>query len=118
MANEIKYGVISDIHQNPGILPHALETLKNEGVDKLLVNGDIGTMAESLRDSQNFTAYILDNIAKTGIESYIQPGSHETVGAFEPVMRYFKDKHSNIIDVKENPKIESKDHSLVFPAGI
>lgn len=117
MANETKYGVISDIHQNPGILPKTLETLKNQGIDKLLVNGDIGTMAENLKDSQNFTAYILDNIAKSGIEAYIQPGSHETIGAFEPVMEYFKDKNSNIIDTKENPKLESKDHSLVFLPG-
>ena len=117
MEKETKYGVLSDIHENPKILPYALDALKKEGAEKLIVNGDIGTIADNLEDSQRFTAYILDNIAKTGIESYIQPGSHETIGAFESVLDYFKEKNKNIIDVKENPKIDSNNHSLIFLPG-
>jgi len=39
MRNETKYGVISDIHINPYIVPLTLKVLKSYGIEKLLVNG-------------------------------------------------------------------------------
>jgi len=39
---EIKYGVNYDVHSDIQNVPYALEILKMEGAEKLLVNGDIG----------------------------------------------------------------------------
>jgi len=117
MINEVHYGIISDVHQDPRIVPVTIEVLKRLGAEKLLINGDIGAHQGTLQDSQEYTAFILDSIGKSGFESYIQPGSHETLLAFGPVMDAFAKKYSNLIDVIKNPKIEQKGHSLIFLAG-
>jgi Icc-related predicted phosphoesterase len=105
-----KYGVISDTHQDSRIVPFALDRLKKAGIDKLIVNGDIGT-------GQDYIAQTLDHVAQSGLESFVQPGSHESLIDYEPVIDHFSGKHSNIINVIEEPKIEFGDHDLVFLPG-
>lgn len=117
MANETKYGVISDVHQNPGVVPVAIDVLKRLGAQKLLVNGDIGNHQRNLEESQNYIAFILDAIGKSGLESFVQPGSHETIGAYAPVIDYFTNKYPNIVDVLKTPKSEQTGHDLVFLPG-
>jgi len=114
---QTKYGVISDVHHDPRVVPVAIDVLKSLGIEKLLVNGDIGEPQKTLKDSQNYTASILDSIGKSGLESYVQPGSHETYGAYMPVVEYFSDRYSNIIDAIKIPKVEFNDHHLVFLPG-
>ena len=107
-----KYGVISDLHEDPKIIAPALEILKKEGVKKLLINGDIG-------HNQDSAAAIIDYIGRSGLESYVQPGSHESIDEFSPVIEYLSNKYSNLIDLTkpENKKLEEKDHHLVFLPG-
>ena len=107
-----KYGVISDVHEGPEIIAPALEILKKEGAKKLLINGDIGY-------NQDSTVAIIDYIGKFGLESYVQPGSHESIEEFSPVIEYLSNKYSNLIDLtkQENKKLEEKDHHLVFLPG-
>ena len=114
---ETKYGMISDVHQDPRLVPVAIEALKAAGANKLIVNGDIGIHAKKLQDSQEYTAYILDCVGKSGLESFVKPGSHETIGSYEPVLDFFTQNYSNIVDVIKNPKIESGSHHLVFLPG-
>ena len=40
--SETRYGVISDVHINPGILPMIIDALRKEKLDGLFLNGDIG----------------------------------------------------------------------------
>ena len=117
MANETHYGVISDVHQDPRIVPVTIEVLKRLGAEKLLINGDIGERQRSLQASQDYVAVILDAVGKSGLEAYVQPGSHETVGAFQPVLEYFEGKYPNLIDTFKTPKVENGDHHLVFLPG-
>lgn len=117
MTNPVKYGVISDVHQDPRIVPLAIQVLKQQGAEKLIVNGDIGSHQRTLEDSQNYTAFILDSIGKSGIESYVQPGSHETIGAYAPVIEHFCSKYPNLIDVIKNQKVQQNGHDLVFLPG-
>ncbi len=114
---ETKYGVISDVHQDPRIVKVAIDKLKAQGVEKLLVNGDIGIHANSLKESQQYTGFILDTIGKSGLESFVQPGSHETISSYEPVIDFFAGKYSNIIDTLKNPKVEFGSHHLAFLPG-
>jgi predicted phosphodiesterase len=117
MKNETRYGVISDIHQDPRIIIPTIKILKNNGIDKLLINGDIGERQQKIEDTQRYTAFILNAIGESGLESYVQPGSHETLLGFQPVLDHFTDKYSNIIDATKNPKTEEKNHDLVFLPG-
>ena len=117
MTQETKYGVISDVHQDPRIVPVTIDVLKNLGAEKLLINGDIGERQKTLQDSQNYVAFILDSIGKSGLEAYVQPGSHETLLSFGPVLEHFVEKYSNIIDATKNQKAEQKGHSLIFLPG-
>ena len=117
MVKEIKYGVISDVHSDPRIVPVAIDMLKREGAERLLVNGDIGNQQRSLEDSQRYVAFILDSIGKSRLESFVQPGSHETLLAFGPVLDHFAEEYSNIIDATKNKKVEQEGHDLVFLPG-
>ncbi|MDD5358204.1 MAG: hypothetical protein PHX80_03605 [Candidatus Nanoarchaeia archaeon] len=107
---EIKYGIISDVHRDPRIVVPAIEVLKSQGSEKLVLNGDIG-------NSQEFVAFILESAGKSGLETYVQPGSHEKLEDFEPVIKYFQDKYSNLINVVDNQKINCDGHELVFLPG-
>ncbi len=117
MAKETKYGVISDIHGDPNIITKALALLKSQSAEKLLVNGDVGGWQGDLKSSQGYTAFILNKIGENGIEAFVQAGSHEPLLVFEPVLEYFSDKFSNIIDVTKKTKIEHNGHNLVFLPG-
>ena len=91
--------------------------LKKQGAEKLLVNGDIGGNYGSLEKSQQYTAFILDSIGKSGLEAYVQPGSHETLLGYGQVIEYFSKKYPNITDATELAEVKQKDHSLVFLPG-
>lgn len=112
-----RYGIISDIHEDPRIIHPLLEALVQKGADKLIVNGDIGGNYGSLENSQKYTAYILDKIGKTGLESYVQPGGHESIAGFHPVLEFFSKKYSNIKNIFNGNKIEAHDHQVVFLPG-
>src|SRR3990167_5729021 len=115
--NQTKYGIISDVHGNPRAVSLAVEVLMKEGVEKLLVNGDIGDRQPTLQRSQDYIAVILDAIGKSGLEAYVQPGSHETIYAYKPVLDFFTDKYSNTIDTIENTFRKEKEHDLIFIPG-
>jgi len=117
MTKETKYGIISDIHEDPIIIVPAIEVLKSQGAKKLLINGDIGQRQRTIQDSQNYIACILDTIGKSGLEAFVQPGSHETVSSFHPVIEHFAKVYPNILNVLENIKVEQEDHDLVFLPG-
>lgn len=117
MKKETKYGVISDLHGDPKILPVAIEILKSQGAEKLLVNGDIGDSQKTLEDSQNYYAFVLDQIGKSGLESFVQPGSHETLLGYGPVIDYFADKYDNMMDTQRISHIDTNGHQLIFLPG-
>ena len=117
MAKETNYGIISDIHVDPRRAYRAIDVLKDNGAEKLFVNGDIGDARETIQESQDNIAVILDAVAKSNLESFVHPGSHETVAAYDPVINYFSDKFGNIVNTINNPKSSKEDHDLVFLPG-
>lgn len=106
----MKYGILSDTHQNPKVVPLALALLKKEGAEKLIVNGDVGT-------GQSHMAFTLDCVGRTGLEAFVQLGSHETLGEFGPVIDAFSDRYASLHDAFKFQKIEVGDHNLVFLPG-
>jgi Icc-related predicted phosphoesterase len=118
-----KYGMISDLHEDPNIIVPALEMLKQRGAEKLLVNGDIGetmegtSLEDAIKRAQNYSAFILNKIGESGLEAYVQPGSHETLLGFEPVMEWACEKYPQIYYIKKPEKREMSDHDLVFLPG-
>ena len=80
-----KYGIISDIHKKPEYLDQIVNKLKVEEIDKLILNGDIG-------DSWLKIFRTLEVVSKLDIETYIQPGSHESVEDYSNVVFSFCNK--------------------------
>ena len=117
MAKEAIYGVISDVHNDPRIVPLAIGVLKKLGAQRLLINGDIGNHQKTLQDSQNYVAFILDAVGRSGLESFVQPGSHEPLLAYIPVVEHFSERYSNIVNVLKKQKAEVNGHDLVFLPG-
>ncbi|MFH0889820.1 MAG: hypothetical protein V1836_01600 [Candidatus Aenigmatarchaeota archaeon] len=112
-----KYGIISDIHRTvPTSIQFAIYAFKEMGVKKLIFNGDIIGSVNNISE-QDYLAYLLGHTGDIGMETYVQPGSHEKVSDFEPVIKAFQTRYSNIIYTVENPKLETKDHHIVFLPG-
>jgi len=111
------YGIISDIHNDPRLTHLAAEVLKNEGADKLILNGDVIENQDTIEATHLYFAIVLEAVAKTGLETFVNTGSHETVVGFEPAISYFQNKHSNIVSALQQRKVEDKDHHLVFLPG-
>ena len=117
MEKETRYGLISDVHGDPRRVPVAIEILKKWGIEKLIVNGDIGDRQESIKRTQEYSASILESIGKSGIESYIGPGSHETLWGYGPVIDYFAERYDNIIDTQRISHVNQNGHQLIFLPG-
>jgi hypothetical protein len=116
-VKETHYGVISDIHNDPNIIPLAIETLTKLGAQKFIINGDLGSNHRKIDDSHEYIGFILNCFAQSNKETYVQPGSHETVLGYKPVIDLFADKYSNIIDVIKEPIIKNANHNLLFIPG-
>jgi len=113
----ITYGIISELHDIDvrTIIP-AINILKKEEVDALVLNGDlVGERADNA--SHNYLSILLDIVGRSGLEAYVLPGSHEVVSEFEPVLSYFSSHYPNLINTFTTPKVEKKDHHLVFLQG-
>lgn len=110
MAKTTKYGILSDVHRNPAAVRPAVERLKGEGVDAIVLNGDIGDNPEHILST-------LLLAAETKLPVYAAPGSHEDVASFTLAYNAVKKRHDNVHNVVERPVLEGKGHSLVFIPG-
>jgi len=117
LSTVTKYGIIQDVHENPEMVKNALEVFKKAEIDKILVNGDIVNHAQTSEEAMRYTAHILDMIGKTNLETYVQPGSHETVREFMPVIDILSKKYPNLISTLEVNEVKGKDHWLYFIPG-
>lgn len=112
------YGILSDFHAiPPGVLIHAIGVLKNEGAEKLILNGDIVGERFPAPKKQLYLAALLDICAQSGLQIYAQPGSHEEVLVFQPVLEAYAAHYGKITNIFEQPKISHLDHDLVFLPG-
>lgn len=117
LSTVTKYGMISDVHENFEMVKLALEAFKKEEVDKIILNGDFVNHSSTSEERMQYMVRILSEIGKTGIESFIQPGSHEQVREYFSVMNAITQKFPNIIDALNIPELKSKDHNLYFIPG-
>ena len=112
-----KYGIMSDLHKiDIRAVQPTIKILKDRGADALVLNGDLFGERSGF-NPQDYFAATLDIAGQSGIETYVLPGSHEEAHIFEPVLAHFVKKYGNIINTFNNPKIEKKDHDLVFLQG-
>ena len=117
MVFETKYGVISDIHSANDNLSETIDYFKSKGVKELILNGDIADIKHTLGASQDEVANVLKIVGESNLFSYVQPGSHETVGMYAPVMTYFTGKYGNILNMNKIQKVKNVDHDLIFIPG-
>lgn len=113
----MRIGIISDVHTNPQRVVLGIQKLKGLGVERLILNGDIGEAAELLEDSQRFTGEIIETAGKSGLETYVQPGSHETLAGYEPVVDILSVRYSNIIDMLRTSFVDLAGYRLLFLPG-
>ena len=113
----MRYGIISDIHTDPRMVAPMIGILKSEGADKLVLNGDIQETQDTLKDTQDYLAVVLTAVGKSGLEAYVQPGSHEIFPGFWPVVEYFADRFDNILSISRAVRVEQGGHHAVFLPG-
>ena len=113
-----KYGIISNVHNaDPRLFNLAVDILTKEGADKLVLNGDITGDSFQGIDEANYLALVLQMAGNSGLETYVQAGSHEEFLLFEHVLKAVSNKYGNLINVRKNPKFTNNDHDLVFVPG-
>lgn len=114
------YGIISDIHQvHPRLVNLAIKVLMQEGAQKLVLNGDLvgDKFPDPKLDEQQYAALVLQFAGKSGLETYVNEGSHECLPLFVPVIKTLSSKYGNLIDCMINPNIKCDDHQIVFLPG-
>ena len=113
-----KYGVLSDLHEvDIKVVPITIKLLKDQGVNALVLNGDLFGERSGYKPIEYF-ATVLDIAGKSGLDTFVLPGSHESVIEFEGILEVVGSKHSNLLNALEIPKVEESDgHELVFLPG-
>jgi len=112
-----KVGIISDVHNYFQAYGDAFRRFQDEGIKRVILNGDICDSQRTLKNSQEMYAMIFSFLSQTGMEVMVQPGSHETYGAYKPVIDHFSSKHSNLIDLLETDKIKIGGSDVLFIPG-
>jgi len=110
-----RYAVLQDIHGNVDNVQKALKRLDGSGVSKIIVNGDIGELGDSIEEGTKSILSILEPIAKTKLEVFVQPGGHENFFSYNTAIGELR-KYPNIVDVM-NQKVYDNGHRLVFIPG-
>ena len=111
------YGIISELHKSDiHCVPLALHVFKREEVNALILNGDL-IGEQSGNKPKEYFATVLDQVGKSGLETYILPGSHEPLLIFGPILDTYCAKYANLVDTTKISKVDHSDHSLVFIPG-
>ncbi len=105
-----KYGVLADYQGDPSRLNALVRAMENEGVDAYIWNGIEAESPELI-----FRA--LQEVAQTGKPVFAQPGSHEPMAWWEPVMQIAQQHYSNVTDATKKPWHDGEGHRLVFMPG-
>jgi len=116
---EYKYGIISDIHAaDPRLVYTALDTFKKRKVDAVILNGDV--LGNRYRGPdlkpEEYLHFILHVANELGLETYVQPGSHEPFSWLHNLIKALKDKY-NIHYTVDEKALEAGNHKLIFLPG-
>lgn len=112
----MKIGIISDVHSRPERVRHGIDRLKGLGVERLILNGDIGEDGY-LEVSQDFSKTILEAAAKSNLEVYAQPGGHETLYGYGTVIDLLTQRYGNLHDMMREPFVDISEYRLIFLSG-
>ncbi len=115
----MRYGIISDIHEaSPDLFYATLNMLRKEyEIERFVLNGDIiGDKNREISGSE-FLEQVLEYIGKSGIETFVLPGSHELAKEFNDLLDIFSHKYQNIISAVDVPVIAQREHEVLFLPG-
>lgn len=112
----MKLGILSDIHKQAEKVVQGIEKLKDMGAERLILNGDIGEFGE-LEKSQAFSERILEAVGRSGLEAYVQPGSHETIAGYGTIVSILSQQYGNIHDMTRESSVDIAGYRLLFLPG-
>ena len=113
----VTYGVISDAHAAPlEYFDLAAQVLKKEGIDALILNGDIvGNQVSS--NPQEYLVGALSNLIKhLNVPILYNPGNWEQFHLTNPVLEHVG-KHYNVQNTAASQVADVADHRLIFVPG-
>jgi hypothetical protein len=118
MRNATAIGIMSDLHhQGPGFARYIAEQLQAAGASMLVLNGDMGNVRDTLQESQDRFYQTLRSVAGLGLPTFVQPGSHETVLMYEPVVDVVEGMYPDFHNAVHSPAVDVAGHRLAFLPG-
>jgi len=98
---EIKFGVVADIHNKSEISDKAAERFQKEGVDAIIVAGDIVEYFNNPKKIPEKTQIInsLTPFLKTKKPVYVIAGNHETSSAYLETIELLCKEYPNLFDL-------------------
>lgn len=98
-SQNIKLGIINDIHGNNGNVVYFLDEFRQNNVDAIIVNGDIVDILNNVSDyNELYTS--LSILAESGIPVFVVPGNHERKEDYYSVMENLSDS-KNLHDLSK-----------------
>ncbi len=120
---QVRYGVISDIHGEAERIASFVEELKKRNIEAILVPGDL-VKNEELRygrvDQQNDEREleaVLRELGKSNLPVLVIPGNHETEPAWKKAMENIHPAYPNIIDMNQYRRFDGDDADIVSLPG-
>lgn len=102
------FGVLSDIHGNVEKVKYFLEIFRNNGVEYLILPGDIGEQEEQIYE-------VLRVASELSVPVFIIPGNHESKDDYYNSIK--KINKDNIIDCSKFRFFDGDDADLAFVPG-
>lgn len=106
----VRYGVISDVHGSIENYKLLVDRLKNEDIDYLILNGDIG-------DDEKTIYEVLEHAGKSDLETIYSPGNHEPIEGFMNASIAASGKYKNLYSALDKQKYSIDGHDVVILPG-
>lgn len=119
MSKKYNFAVLSDMHSiSLGWVLYTIKSLAEKyPLDGVVLNGDIISEKNGELKPNIYLKGLLKTLSSYKFPVYVAPGSHEVVSDFEPIVKVFSEKYSNLIYTVDNPVIEGEGYTLLFLPG-
>ena len=118
--NQIKLGIMVDLHAHKGNSQYFTNQLNQEGAEVYFLGGDLSHSFgdyEGSKDDFKEIISVVEPVASTGKLVLAVPGNHEQRKAYSKALEHLTSKYSNVVDMEKVPVADLDDLTIVALGG-